>query len=118
MDEGQVWLLGALHVQVVGGGRGIAWSQVAGGMPSLPPPSFAPPCPSYLLLGSHCKAATHCVQHNLLISGEPGVPDIPPPQAPQLMTFTAPPLQSGSHMSPPEGEVLWHQLSCMDRQGA
>eukprot|EP00667_Euglena_gracilis_P003632 EG_transcript_3643 len=36
--------------------------------------------------------------------GELGVPELPPPLPPQLMTFTAPPLLSGEPASPPDGE--------------
>eukprot|EP00667_Euglena_gracilis_P002923 EG_transcript_2929 len=36
--------------------------------------------------------------------GEPGVPELPKPLPPQLMTYTAPPLSNGDLASPPEGE--------------
>eukprot|EP00668_Euglena_longa_P019254 GGOE01023971.1.p1 GENE.GGOE01023971.1~~GGOE01023971.1.p1 ORF type:complete len:639 (+),score=148.94 GGOE01023971.1:64-1980(+) len=38
--------------------------------------------------------------------GELGVPELPPPLPPQLMTFTAPPLLNGDEASPPEGELV------------
>eukprot|EP00670_Eutreptiella_braarudii_P015693 CAMPEP_0174338646 /NCGR_PEP_ID=MMETSP0810-20121108/23305_1 /TAXON_ID=73025 ORGANISM="Eutreptiella gymnastica-like, Strain CCMP1594" /NCGR_SAMPLE_ID=MMETSP0810 /ASSEMBLY_ACC=CAM_ASM_000659 /LENGTH=374 /DNA_ID=CAMNT_0015458861 /DNA_START=69 /DNA_END=1189 /DNA_ORIENTATION=+ len=47
----------------------------------------------------------------------PGVPPVPPPQPPAPMTTLVPAMRDGSHLSPPEGEVVTrHSFDIANRQ--
>eukprot|EP00996_Jenningsia_fusiforme_P002285 NODE_311_length_2476_cov_31.088999_g288_i0.p1 GENE.NODE_311_length_2476_cov_31.088999_g288_i0~~NODE_311_length_2476_cov_31.088999_g288_i0.p1 ORF type:complete len:469 (+),score=80.22 NODE_311_length_2476_cov_31.088999_g288_i0:805-2211(+) len=70
-------------------------------------PTHPDPAP-HLLKGSQQPAPGPRVNKKPPAPAQPppgrGMAMIPPPQGPQIMTFRLPPLTSGQHMSPPEGE--------------